>query len=383
MQGNVRTAGRIFTKTLLSAPKCDTLQTTGHSSKGLQGVAIVVDQVGDFQRRVEEYVSSQLSSQHIGYLLGAGSSYLNGDGYPLSCDLWDAIRDRMTDATKRNEIQAKIDAGASGIEHALDLLDDGGPVEGEHRHLVAAAIAEIFLPLRPPLDSHMGFVKRLAAKSVPHLKIFNLNYDPLVERAAERAKVRLQDGFVGHEHAYFDPAVFEERIFRIRGTYKGRQPDETARPLQLLKLHGSMGWYQCNSHGVRRCGFGICIPASTKRLMIPPQKRKADDTMTQPYQALWSAFRGSLGQDQTPLHRLACIGYGFTDEHVNTLIESALARTDFTVLIFTRALSDEAWGRWSPKTNVIIVTESRCAIKGETGAGHPNLWNFEHLSERV
>ncbi len=338
----------------------------------------------EFRTLLESKVAEQFHSQRVGYLLGAGSSYLNGDGYPLAFELWSKIRDYISDAAKRDEIQAKLDLpGTKGIEHALDLLDDGGPEEGEHRHLAAEAIADLFLPLRPPLDAHVQFVRRLAAKSVPHVKVFNLNYDPLIERAAEQGRVRLYDGFVGHEHAYFDAATFEERLFRIRGTHRGRQPDETALPIHLLKLHGSVGWYDCDSNGVRRCGFGTQIPEHTKRLMIPPQRRKGDDTMMQPYQALWSAFRGALGQDHNPLHRLACIGYGFADEHVNTVIESALARTDLTVLIFAKALSDEAWNRWSAKNNVIVVTEARCAIKSEVGQGHPDLWKFEHLSQRI
>jgi len=338
----------------------------------------------DYTSALESKITEQLQSQRVGYLLGAGSSYLNGNGYPLSFELWDKIKDYISDAVKRDDIQAKIDTpGTKGIEHALDLLDGGGPEEGEHRHLVGKAIADLFLPLCPPLDTHIEFVKRLAARSVPHVKIFSLNYDPLIERAAERAWVRLYDGFAGHEHAYFDSSVFEERVFRIRGTHKGRQTDETAKPLHLLKLHGSVGWYHCDLLGVRRCGFGGAIPENTKRLLIPPQRRKADDTMTQPYQALWSAFRGALGQDYNPLNRLACIGYGFADEHVNTLIENALARTDFTVLIFTKYLSDEAWNRWSVKNNVIVVTETRCAIKGDVGAGHPDLWNCEYIMKRI
>lgn len=336
-----------------------------------------------FAERLQAKVDEQLRGQRVGYLLGAGSSYLDGNGYPLAFQLWDKLKDLIADTAKRDEIQAKLNSGANGLEHALDLLDDGGPVEGEHRHLVARAISDLFLPLMPPLESHIEFVKRLAAKSLPHTKIFNLNYDPLIERAAERAKVRLYDGFVGHEHAYFDASTLEERIFRIRGTYRGRQTDETAKPLHLLKLHGSVGWYECPTLGIRRCGFGVCIPDGTKRLMIPPQRRKANDTMTQPYQALWSAFRGSLGQDHTPMHRLTCIGYGFQDEHVNTLIESALARTAFTVLIFAKALSDTSWYRWSQKDNVIIVTEDRCDLKAEIGAGHADLWKFENLSQRV
>ena len=105
--------------------------------------------------------------------------------------------------------------------------------------------------------------------------------------------------------------------------------------------------------------------------------------MSPPYSALWSTFRGALGQDRVPINRLLCIGYGFADEHVNAVIENALARTDFTVLVFTKGLSDVAWTRWSTKSNVIVVTEKRCSLKGNVGDGHCDLWNFERIAREV
>lgn len=337
----------------------------------------------DFRARLEAKVNEQLGAQRVGYLLGAGSSYLNGSGYPLAFDLWNRIKDGITDAERRAEIQSVLDTRGLGIEDALDQLDNGQVIEGPHRHLVTNAIAQLFQPMLPNLDVHTAFVKRLAEKGSPAIKVFTLNYDPLIERAAEAARVRLCDGFAGHERAYFDSAMFEERIGRIRGSHKGRQFDETTRPVHLLKLHGSLGWYECSSTGVRRGAFASAIPNTTKRLMVPPQRRKASDTMTPPYATLWSVFRGALGQDAVPLNRLACFGYGFLDEHVNAVIEGALARSDFSVLIFTKALSDSAWARWSGKTNTVVVTEARCSIKGEVGTGHADLWNFEKLASKV
>jgi hypothetical protein len=337
----------------------------------------------DFTSSLEAKVAEQLKAQRVGYLLGAGSSYLDNGGYPLAFELWDLIKDRITDVQKRNEIQAKLDSEAMGIEQALDLLDDGGAMDTPYRHLVTAAIADLFLPKTPSLDVHIEFVRRLFHRGDPCVKIFNLNYDPLVERAAEAAKVRVTDGFLGVEHAFFDSAVFEERVGRIRGTYKGRQFDETVKPIHLFKLHGSLGWYECPLRGVRRCAYGSPLPTGTKRLMVPPQRRKATDTMLPPYAALWSTFRGCLGHNVNPVNRLACFGYGFTDEHVNAVIEAAMARTDFTLLIFTKALSDPAWNRWSVKANAVVVTETRCSLKGTVGPGHTDLWRFERLCKEV
>lgn len=337
----------------------------------------------DFTTELEAKVAQQLKLQRVGYLLGAGSSYLDGNGYPLAFQLWDLIKDSIADASKRDDIQVKLDGGANGIEQALDLLDDGGANDTPYRHLVTSALAELFMSKTPPLDLHAEFVRRIARHADPSVNVFSLNYDPLIERAAAHVRVRVIDGYLGAEHSYFDPAVFEERIGRIRGTGKDKKFDPTVKPIHLLKLHGSLGWYECPTHGVRRGEFSAEPPTGTKRLMIPPQRRKAADTMNPPYSALWSTFRGCLAHNAAPINRLVCIGYGFADEHVNAVIEAALARTDFTVLIFTKQLSATAWTRWSAKTNVIVVTEAQCSLKGTTGPGHPDLWNFNRLATEV
>lgn len=337
----------------------------------------------DFISVLRAKAAQQLKAQRVGYLLGAGSSYLNGGGYPLAYELWNLIKDSIADAAKRADIQAKLDGGANGIEEALDLLDDGGANDTPYRHLVTAALADLFVAKTPPLDLHVEFVRRIARRTDPSTKVFSLNYDPLIERAATLARVRVVDGFLGAEYSYFDSAVFEERIGRIRGTHKGKQFEETVKPIHLLKLHGSLGWYESPADGVRRCGFGATPPPGTRRLMIPPQRRKAADTMYPPYSALWSTFRGCLGHNAAPINRLVCIGYGFGDEHVNAVIEPALGRTDLTVLIFAKAISPAAWRRWSPKSNVIVVTEGRCSLYGTTGPGSPDLWSFESLAKEI
>ena len=337
----------------------------------------------DFTIALETKVAEQFRAQRVGYLLGAGSSYIDGSGYPLAFELWDLIRANISDSRKRGEIQAKLDDGATGIEEALDLLDDGGAMDTPYRHLVTTAIAELFQSREPNLDLHVKFINPLSQRANPYVKVFSLNYDPLLERACDVAKVRMSEGFLGAEHAYFEPAVFDERIGRIRGTHKGRQFEETVKPIHLFKLHGSLGWYECPERGVRRCAFGATPPPGTKRLMVPPQRRKAADTMRLPYSALWSAFRGCLGQDANPINRLACFGYGFVDEHVNAVIEAALARPDFTLLIFTKTLCDTVWYRWSAKVNTIVVTETRCSLKGMIGPGHQDLWQFERLCKEV
>lgn len=232
-----------------------------------------------FIESLEAKVSVQLRLQRVAYLLGAGSSYLNGNGYPLSYELWEQIKPNITDSAECDAIQAKLDGGADGIEHALDLLDDGGATDTPYRHTVTKAVAKLFMLKNVPLDTHIQFLRRLVQKGVSGIRIFSLNYDPLIEASASKSRIRLVDGFHGAEDMFFQSSVFDERIFTIRGTHRGRTLDEAVKPIQLLKLHGSLGWYECPKNGVRRCAYVSHPPVNAKRLMIPPQKRKAADTI--------------------------------------------------------------------------------------------------------
>ena len=336
----------------------------------------------DFINILEKKITQQLNNQHVGFLLGAGSSHLNGEGYPLAIELWDLISEHVP-SDERADIQNKLDDGASGLEQALDLLDNGGVNETPHRHSVTKAIAEHFRTLNPKLEIHSEFLSRLSKRTEPMVPIFSLNYDPLIERASESKRVHLIDGFQGAEHAYFAPSVFQKRIGSVQKGYRGLQLRLDTGIIHLFKLHGSIGWYERSPNDIRRCGFGSEIPSGTRRLMVPPQYRKATDTMTLPYSSLWSEFRGMLRQGPFLINRLVSIGYGMSDEHVNSVIENGLARTDFTLMIFVLELKSEVFQRWSNKKNTIIVTKNCCSLDGETGPGHPDLWDFEKLSQEV
>ncbi len=71
------------------------------------------------------------------------------------------------------------------------------------------------------------------------------------------------------------------------------------------------------------------------------------------------------------------------DEHVNAEIESALERSNFTLIIITKALSDPIFDKWSSKQRVHIVTEDRCSLNGVSGEGHQELCSFEGFIARM
>lgn len=337
---------------------------------------------GAFIDRLESKIEQQLGSQNVGYMLGAGASYLNGSGYPLAGELWNHIATNVR-KPEQDEIQEKLDAGADGLEKALDLLDDGFATEKPHRHLVVEAIAEHFFSITPPADIHQRFVSRIALRQELYVPLFCLNYDGLIELAADAERVRVVDGFLGVERPFFEPQAFQERFALSHRGPRKPQADWRKGTIHLYKLHGSLGWFQLGGSDVRRFSLGTKTPTGARRLMVPPQYRKATDTTAQPYAALWSDFRGQLCHGPNLINRLVTIGYGFRDEHVNAVIENALARTSFTLLVFAQSLSPEVFARWSLKKNVVIVTNSQCALYGEVGSGHPELWSFEEITRRI
>lgn len=336
----------------------------------------------NFIKRVENKIHEQLSSRNVAYLLGAGSSYLGGKGYPLAGHLWQDIKDSIKEP-QRSEIQAKLDGGADGLEQALDLLDHGGVDDTLHRHLVKDAIAEHFVKLNAPLDQHVFFLRKLTARQEPHISIFNLNYDPLIERAAEETRIRVIDGFVGIENAYFDPDCLSQSIGRVLRTGRHYKFQPSRGIIKLFKLHGSLGWFESKEKGIRRFAFSTESPLTMERLMIPPQHRKATDTMTRPYATMWSEFRSMLGHGPELINRLVCIGYGMRDEHVNAVIENGLGRRDFTLLIFAQLLLPDVFTRWAKHSNVVVVTSDMCSLYGELGEGHPELWDFQQVCEEA
>jgi hypothetical protein len=233
------------------------------------------------------------------------------------------------------------------------------------------------------MDSHKNFVNRLALRQEISVPIFCLNYDGLIELSADAAKIRVVDGFIGLESPFFNAQVFQE-MFGV--THRGpRKPqiDWKSGIIHLYKLHGSLGWFQLNANDVRKLGLETSTSGGAKRLMVPPQHRKGTETTAPPYASLWSDFRKWLCHGPILLNRLVAIGYGLRDEHLNAIIENALARTNFTLLVFACDLSQEVFSRWSLKRNVVLVTKNQCSLNGEIGPGHPNLWDFQELSMRV
>jgi hypothetical protein len=199
------------------------------------------------------------------------------------------------------------------------------------------------------LDAFKIFVRKVLTRplNLKRVNVFTLNYDTLVEQAADAEGVVLLDGFVGTQRRVFRPECYEQDLYFPAETTEGRV-HRFDRVLHLYKLHGSITWVVedpslDNPYGVRTQAFD---PQATQPLLIYPTPAKYGETLGMPYAELFRRFATALVRPQSVLF---VIGYGFGDEHVNAIIRQALAVPSFTLVIvdpspgseFVRALREQ------------------------------------------
>lgn len=186
---------------------------------------------------------------------------------------------------------------------------------------------------RSGLTIYETLIRKILARplDLKRVNIFTLNYDTLVEKAADAMGVTLLDGFVGTQCRVFRPESYEQDLY-FPAEATGSHLHRVDRVLRLYKLHGSITWVSCettsdNPFGVQSTTFD---PQEMDPLLIYPTPAKYGETLGLPYSELFRRFASTLASPQSVLF---VIGFGFGDEHVNAIIRQALAVPSFTLVI--------------------------------------------------
>jgi len=211
-------------------------------------------------------------------------------------------------------------------------------------HATRALARACDLPVAGKQASHSTYktlVRKLLTRplNLKRVNVFTLNYDTLVEQAADAEGVVLLDGFVGTQRRVFRPESYEQDLYFPAETTEGRV-HRFDRVLHLYKLHGSITWTACeptidDPYGVQSAPFD---PEASQPLLIYPTPAKYGETLGLPYSELFRRFAAALARPQSVLF---VIGYGFGDEHVNAIIRQALAVPSFTLVIVDPAPKSE------------------------------------------
>lgn len=264
----------------------------------------------------------------------------------------EALNDR--DGKKRNECQIAV-----GFEDLLSLLyrwhnvlsesdsrlrlDGAQPVAVTRQHL-EACLAETMsafveccsLPRSVAPEAALlpfnEFLKKILTRplNLRRTALFTLNYDLLVEKAADGNGVVLLDGFVGTDRRIFRPEAYDHDLYFPGDTTEGRV-HRLDRVMHLYKLHGSINWVSDDPSWDNPYGVSVQDqPKQGSRILVYPTPAKYGETLGMPYAELFRRFAGSVVRPQSTL---VVIGCGFGDPHVNTIIRQALAIPSFTLVV--------------------------------------------------
>lgn len=72
-----------------------------------------------YEEKFRAKLAEQIHAKDVGFLLGAGASFLNGAGYPLASGLWDAVKAGVS-PQDRELIETEVAQRGCGVEEALD-----------------------------------------------------------------------------------------------------------------------------------------------------------------------------------------------------------------------------------------------------------------------
>lgn len=183
------------------------------------------------------------------------------------------------------------------------------------------------------------------------IPIVTTNYDRLVEVAIEEAGLGVDTLFLGHFAGWLDPK-HSHLSFCQNVRLHGKRPVYSYRERALVfKPHGSLDWYLREGRPVRYAGE---LPGAT-RLIITPGQNKFRNGYNSPFDI--HRERGNHAIDHAL--RFLVLGYGFSDDHLETHLTPAI-QSGKPTLILTYALSTKA---------------------AQLAAEHPNVLAMDHATQ--
>lgn len=263
----------------------------------------------------------------------------------IGANNFSSISDLDNKAYISNEIVKKylnfLYESYSDIESLLNWIQNGLNYDPNNKKLsdafktIKSKFIATILNLQP--DDYTGDVFKTYSMFYKHIfkvrgieeskvSIFTTNYDLFNEKGLEANNILYTTGFTSTLQKRFDINQFKYRLVDDTNRYKDKwQP--TFKEANLYKIHGSINWSSSDEGEL----YQVEGEQEHESVVIYPTMLKHRETAQAPYSKLFREFSNSL---QKPNTTLIVIGYGFPDEHINTIISQNLKNQDFKLIVF-------------------------------------------------
>lgn len=191
------------------------------------------------------------------------------------------------------------------------------------------------------LQHHRSLLQKLVAARQPGQPapwVFTSNYDLAIEWAAESIDLQVINGFIGLHGRRFSPQCFD---LGFRNTQARGEARFGVYNVYLAKLHGSLNWREAVNGDVlevqaseawRDLKEFLENPKQTELgFLVMPRAAKYMQTTGYVVGELFRRFSEYLSRPQSCL---LISGYGFGDEHINRILQSALLNPTLQVVIY-------------------------------------------------
>ncbi|NMW63905.1 hypothetical protein HHJ76_11470 [Mobiluncus mulieris] len=318
------------------------------------------DQIQEQKSKISRFIKEQLGSKNLSIFIGSGCST---PGVPLMSKIIKELTDKCPNinaVVNRYKKRFNISKNRTGSQKSVDIesllswMTSGLAYNPKNQRLKKDldSIKSEFLKYIPrcssekyggeTFDRYVTFYESIFKERKPNqpkLSIFTTNYDLFNEYALDANNIVYTTGFDTSLKRYFNISRFNYRIVDDTDKYKDRwQP--TIKEANLYKLHGSINWKTTESGTLYQddsTNYENSKIVDDNNVVIYPTILKHKETAQAPYSELFRSFANSLQRQNSTL---IIIGYGFGDEHINTIIRQNLKNQDFNLIVFGDKLEE-------------------------------------------
>ncbi len=200
----------------------------------------------------------------------------------------------------------------------------------------------------------------------PRLPVVTPNYDMLIEYACSKANIPYITGYHGGIMRRQDWSKARERLYQLNPVTMGGKRRDTITHIprvELMKVHGSINLFRCNSDGtfVENDIWTACCPADYTPMIAPP-----GDTKFQKALKFHDRLFGEAFQAIDRATAFFVIGYGFRDEHINQKILERVRNHKCPLIVLTLDPSTELDQLLAMGKDVWVITGIQNQANGKT-----------------